>query len=456
MFRMLYHISVVVSICFAIVVPATVLAAASTTPALGTSNTATTTSSDAADLQKKIDEHQQNIKVLDQEIDQYQKQLTVVSQQKNTLQNKLAQIDLSIKKTSTTIQSTQNKIGSAQLQIQQLSSDISDTEGTIDNDRAGLSESIRNLYETESLPLAVSVLSSDDLADAWNDIDVSQTLQSAVDARIDSLGSEKELLSNQKSSTEDTQQQLKYQQQQLVAQKGSLSAIKQSQNEILVQTKAQEANFQNLIAQKQAARTAFEDALSDLNSKLQYVVKQSQITPSGQGVLQWPLDDVLITQFFGNTAFASTGAYNGKGHNGLDLAASIGTPIHAALSGTVIGTGNTDATRGCYSFGKWVLLQHANGLDTLYAHLSKIGVSQGQTVSTGDLLGYSGETGYATGPHLHFGVYVSSATQIMKLGDATKQKTPCAGVYMPVAPLSGYLNPLNYLPAGAKVMKGAQ
>ena len=93
------------------------------------------------------------------------------------------------------------------------------------------------------------------------------------------------------------------------------------------------------------------------------------------------------------------------------------------------------------------MVKHANGLNTMYAHLSQISVTTGQNVSTGQVLGYSGETGYATGPHLHFGVYVSSATQIMTLGAATQTKTPCANATMPITPLSGYLNPLNYLPS---------
>lgn len=174
-------------------------------------------------------------------------------------------------------------------------------------------------------------------------------------------------------------------------------------------------------------------------------MERAKISPGGKGILHSPVDNVRITQNFGNTPFAQSGAYNGKGHNGMDFAASIGTPIRAALSGTVLGTGNTDIVRGCYSFGKWVLIKHGNGLDTLYAHLSQINVSTGESVGTGEVIGFSGETGYATGPHLHFGVYVSSATQIIQLGQATNQKTPCANAVMPVAPLSGYLNPMNYL-----------
>ena len=101
----------------------------------------------------------------------------------------------------------------------------------------------------------------------------------------------------------------------------------------------------------------------------------------------------------------------GGGSALISFGASIGTPIKAALSGTVLGTGNTDSIKGCYSFGKWVMVKHNNGLNTMYAHLSQISVSSGQSVSTGQVLGYSGETGYATGPHLHFEVRYRGVAQ---------------------------------------------
>ena len=111
----------------------------------------------------------------------------------------------------------------------------------------------------------------------------------------------------------------------------------------------------------------------------------------------------------------------------------------------MLATGNTDLVPGCYSFGKWVMLKHANGLATLYAHLSQIGVSSGQAVSTGDVIGYSGMTGYATGPHLHFGVYALAGVQIMTLKAFRGATTPCANATMPVAPTNAYLNPMSYL-----------
>jgi murein DD-endopeptidase MepM/ murein hydrolase activator NlpD len=281
---------------------------------------------------------------------------------------------------------------------------------------------------------------------AWRDIDTDLILQQAIRGHIGVLSSDKASLDSVKSSTEQKKSELMGQQTTLVTQKGSLDATTQAQAELLKQTKAREVTYQNIITQKKAAKASFEAALNDLQTKLQYIVDPSKITPVGKGVLQYPLDNIVITQYFGNTAFAAAGAYNGKGHNGVDFGAPIGTPIKAAGAGTVLGTGNTDAVRGCYSFGKWILIKHSNGLDTIYGHLSKISVSEGESVAGGEVIGYSGETGYATGPHLHFGVYVSDATQIMQLGNATKSKTACSGAVMPVAPLSGYLNPMSYLP----------
>lgn len=87
-----------------------------------------------------------------------------------------------------------------------------------------------------------------------------------------------------------------------------------------------------------------------------------------------------------------------KYHAGTDYAAPTGTPVKAAASGTVSVAGNQ---RG---YGKVVYIEHANGKQTRYAHLSRILVKPGQKVSQGDLIGKVGSTGASTGPHLHFEV----------------------------------------------------
>jgi murein DD-endopeptidase MepM/ murein hydrolase activator NlpD len=86
-------------------------------------------------------------------------------------------------------------------------------------------------------------------------------------------------------------------------------------------------------------------------------------------------------------------------HTGLDIRANTGTTVMAAMDGTV------SVTNENWVYGKYVILSHPNGYKTLYAHLSAISVKQGDKVSQGRKIGESGNTGYSTGPHLHFGIY---------------------------------------------------
>jgi len=249
----------------------------------------------------------------------------------------------------------------------------------------------------------------------------------------------------------------------LASQKRSVDASKAAQQQLLSQTKNQEINYQKLIAQKQAAEKSFEQELLNLQGQLNLIVNPNLLPKVGSGVLSWPFSNSFmlgctrlknrlgnpfcITQYFGNTAFATANPqiYKGKGHNAIDIAAPIGTPVQAALGGIVLDTGNTDLVRGCYSFGKWIMVVHGNGLSTIYSHLSTIDVSKGQSVRAGQVIGLSGMTGYATGPHIHFGVYATEGTQIMTLRQFKGATIGCADAKMPVATLPAYLNPLSYL-----------
>jgi murein DD-endopeptidase MepM/ murein hydrolase activator NlpD len=85
-------------------------------------------------------------------------------------------------------------------------------------------------------------------------------------------------------------------------------------------------------------------------------------------------------------------------HNGVDIVARLGTAVGAAMAGTVAAIGFNA------NYGRYVFLQHA-GFQTMYAHLSRITVGTGQKVGQGQKIGELGNTGYSTGPHLHFSVY---------------------------------------------------
>jgi biotin carboxyl carrier protein len=114
----------------------------------------------------------------------------------------------------------------------------------------------------------------------------------------------------------------------------------------------------------------------------------------------WPLQG-RISSAFGLQRF-----YNGEPrapHAGLDIAAPMGSPIRAPASGQVIGTGNF------FFSGNTVYLDHGQGLISMYGHMSKINVQVGQQVKPGTVLGLVGQTGRATGPHLHWSIILNKA-----------------------------------------------
>ena len=122
------------------------------------------------------------------------------------------------------------------------------------------------------------------------------------------------------------------------------------------------------------------------------------------GTLQWPLPVAgTITSQFGHRVDPITGEVSS--HTGTDIACAEGTPILAAADGIVTVANGLDSWGG--SYGYYIQIDHGGGLETLYAHCSSICVTTGQQVQAGEVIGYVGHTGRATGNHLHFEVHIN-------------------------------------------------
>lgn len=430
-----------------------------------------------SDIQAQIADRNTQIASLEADIATYQKQLDALGTQHATLSSSIKSLDISRAKLTSEIKATQAKIDQATLELQALANEISDKEQTIAVDKKTLAASLRDMQATDDTSLVEQVFTTSTLADVWSVVDENASVGAALRTHADELSQVTQTLNQQHQVVGQTQAQLSSLSTDLTTQEKALDVSKQAKTSLLAQTQNKESTYQTLIATKKAQEKSFEAELTTLEGQLKSVGSGS-IPTVGQGILAWPYsvafaahcpsiaaalnpsNNFCITQFFGNTSFstANPSIYNGSGHNGIDIGMPIGTPVQAALSGVVLGTGNTDlagdaawtasgGTRGsqCLSFGKWVMVKHANGLDTLYAHLSQITATKGQAVTTGQVLGYSGMTGYATGPHLHFGVYAAAGVQILTLNQFRGANTPCANASMPVAPLNAYLNPMSYL-----------
>jgi len=404
------------------------------------------------ELKGRISDKTSEIEKIEAEIAQYQKEIDSLGGEADTLKNSIRKLDATRKKLEADIRYTQTKINSSTLKIEKLALEIGVKSTDIKKSNKAIGEIIRKIDEAETDSLLEVILSNDTFSSFLDDIENLKQLQSVVSQNLKELEALKADLETIKLESEGQKRSLVNSRSELGDRKKITENNKKKKRGLLVVTKNKESNYKKLLIKREEDKKRFEEELRKLESQLRFELDPNTIPPAGSGLFAPPLPDVAyvscyngnvkakncLTQYFGNTKFAKSGAYNGRGHNGTDFRAAMDTPVKAVLGGEVIAV-NTKAAYMC-QYGRWVLIKHNNGLTTLYAHLDIVKVKKGQEVNTGDLIAYSGDSGYSTGPHLHLTTYASQAVQF-------KQYTCNSGATLtiPVAAYSGYLNPLDYL-----------
>lgn len=400
-------------------------------------------------LQTEIRDRNNRLSEIEKEIAAFESSLKEVGAEKKTLQNAIARLELERGKVVAEIKYTEQKISSTDLEINKLILEINATEDDIAKNEAAIAETIRRIYKTDKVTMIEAMLQNEHLSEFWSNLQTLDRVRNSMNERVANLVELQNTLEDKRDQTTERRGELVDLKNQYSDQSSVLASNKAERNELLVATKNEEANYQTLLKQKQAAREQIVKEMRDFEAKLSFILNPNTIPAAGSRVFDWPIANVVITQYFGGTEFAkrNAGVYGGRAyHPGVDFGVPSGTQIKAPLAGTVRATGNTDAVPGCYSWGKWTLIDHANGLSTLYAHQSVQSVSPGQRVATGEVIGYSGNTGYSTGPHLHFTVYAKDGVSVRKFNEI-KAVTSCGAATTPVAATEAYLDPMLYLPA---------
>ena len=399
-------------------------------------------SATADEIKQQIQQVTANKIQLEQEIAQYEQQLKDIGAQAVSLKNTIKSLDATINKNALDIKLTQSNINSTSLEIEELSLNIGKNIDLINKDTEAISILVKQINNYDSSSIIENLLTYKNLSEFWNEQQNIYLVQNQIREKINETKDTKTILESNKKLAEKKKADLLKLKTTLLDKKSVLAITKKEKNKLLADTKNSETAYKKILSDKQTLANAFDNELLMFESQLKFTMDLSSIPSVGKGILSWPLDFIKITQRFGITDFSkTTNAYSGQGHNGVDFGTSIGTPVKAALSGIIKGTGNTDIVCPGASFGQWIFIEHNNGLSTLYGHLSLIKVSTGDIVTTGDVIGYSGNTGFSTGPHLHFGVYATQGVKIM-----SRKSTVCNGTYtMPVADLRAYLDPLQYL-----------
>lgn len=372
--------------------------------------------------QSEINSKNAQIKQLERQIQDIQNRKNQTAQQKSTKEAEVNNLKQQINKLNSDIKKLQGQIVEVGKQINETDNDIQQTtqsiqelESQITSNKATIKSLVESLYKSSLVRNeVVAVVSADQLSEVFSDIEYSNTVQMRIQTLLDEI-------IEKKTALDITNQNLVNQKATLASTQGALEdtkeSIENSKNSIQNKTKASEiavnqlnASLNNLNSQQKSLeeqRKATAVELANLEAELLRQFGRGGGTVCSARGYAWPVQGGRITQGFGMTSFARSGAYGGAGHNGIDIGAPTGTPVYATSSGTVVSVGFNNN-----SYGKWIVIKHTDGYFSLYGHLSQQRVSNGQTVNRGDRIGDIGSTGFATGPHLHFTIYLPNSLRI--------------------------------------------
>lgn len=386
-------------------------------------------------LDQQIQEKNKELQEVQQKILEQQELLEQTQRQKRTVSSELSRINSQIRQIDLGISSSRLTIEKLDLQIDSLQEEIVYAQEAIDRKSETVATVLRQIQERDRDSMLVTFLKNSTLSEGLFELQALQDLNVTLLSHITELeGAQRELSSILENATQTRRN--KTIEQSALQNKRSISEELQEEKEyILSLTQSQEKQFEETLSELEQQQLEIAQEIVQIESRLQDKIDFSSLPEQLPGLLANPVPGrYTITQLYGRTPDAIR-FYKSGFHNGIDLAAPVGTNIVSVEDGVVLAVANQDTycRRGAY--GKLVVIDHPTvGMTTLYAHLSYISVKKGDIVKRGDLIGHMGNTGLSTGSHLHFTLYDSSTVEI--------GPSQFCG---PVMPFGGSIDPRNYV-----------
>ncbi|MBD2169219.1 peptidoglycan DD-metalloendopeptidase family protein [Calothrix membranacea FACHB-236] len=345
-----------------------------------------------------------SIDTLKQQQQQVQQQRQDVVKERDRLtnlqkaaENRLNGLQRNLQTTDSYIQDSELRLSQANQRLHELETDLAMAEVSYEERQVATVARLRFLQRSPGNQGWGILLQSENISDFISRRHQLKLVYQADRQILTKLNQQAKLINQQKTAVEQQKNQIALIRLQLLAQKADYQAQAQSQSELI-----QRLNSDRLALE--AAQNQLEQDSKNLEVLIQQKVAEAQAKANsnsksviirGTGMFAYP-SEAATSSPFGWRIHPILG-YR-RFHAGLDFAASYGSTIRAADSGTVI-------FAGWYGgYGKAVIIDHGNGITTLYGHTSELFVTEGQGVQRGQAIASVGSTGLSTGPHLHFEV----------------------------------------------------
>lgn len=372
-------------------------------------------------LQAEIASKQDQLADLQKKQSEYQKLIREQQDRQVDLQGQIEILESSISKMETQLNATEITIDKTTLEIKKVQLEIAASEEDIAKKQLHLQELLRLIAQNDAKDTLEILLVHNSLSDFLDQVEYIKDLNANMSQVLEEVKIVKAELVEQKEDLDKSKEELVRLKEKLEAQRATIAEQKEAKEYTFDESVQSEAEYQRRLraakAEQSAANAAIVSAERALRKKMEELKRggeEPELT-LGNGLI-WPTPKNVITAYFHDPDYPYRHVFE---HPAIDYRAAQGTTVRAAASGYV-----AKAVDNGYGYS-YVMIVHADGLSTVYGHMSRIDVSQDQYVSQAETIGLSGGmpgtagAGYlTTGPHMHFEVRLNG---------------------IPV-------NPLNYLP----------
>ena len=300
------------------------------------------------------------------------------------------------------LKATEEKIAATQAELEKTSARLKVREGVF-------TKRVRDIYMHGQLSYLDVVLGAKDFSDFSNRLELLRRIIDADITLISDIRKERAAIETAKQELETQRARQAQLRDQAAAKRDEIESRRKEQQAILYQAQNDKAVAEQAYNEYQQSSQAIAEMLRQraADRAAQAAAAAAQASSgggggsdyyqpvSGSGAMIWPVNGVVTSPYgyrthpiFGTTIY----------HSGIDIGVDYGTPVHAADGGVVVEAGWISG------YGYAVIIDHGNGLSTLYGHNQELAVSEGQSVSQGQVIAYAGSTGNSTGPHVHFEV----------------------------------------------------
>ena len=351
-------------------------------------------------LNDQIEEKKVHLDQINRRIDSYQDEINDLHSQEVSLENQLAILENRVAKTELDIEATEIDMDSVQLELNVIEAGILDLEEKLARQRELMAGILRRMNQYDENSILELIFGTDSFSELFDQLryleDVNQDLQ-------DVLGETRELKSNleqQQDAKENNLVRLMDLEDELEKEKMLLDSEIGAKEVLIAEVNYSEAQFATLLYEMAQEEQYVEHQVLALQKEVELKLYDADVY-GGETILSWPLDPNYrgISAYFHDPTYPFRHLFE---HSGIDIPAAQGTPIVSPAPGYVawVKVGRL--------YGNYMMVIHANGIATLYAHLSQPLVQADEFVSRGETIALSGGmpgtsgAGLSTGPHLHF------------------------------------------------------